>query len=197
MRAICACSRTSDLSLDDALRAVENPRPPVERGPLMLLLRHASAGVRHEAPADDRARRLDRVGRADARALTSALGAHAIERVVSSPHVRCLETVAPLARNRGLEVETCGELAPESSRAATLRLLASLPENVLVCTHREVFERLFGGDVTCEKGGTWIAERGTRRRAPKVVAYLPPRSGGVRPAPAARRASAGSLPAGS
>jgi phosphohistidine phosphatase SixA len=157
----------------------------------MLLMRHANAGVRLESIADDRTRRLDRVGRADARALPAALATHAIDRIVSSPHVRCLETVAALARNRGLDVEAYEELAPGASRAATLALLAGLPESVLVCTHREVFERVFAGEITCEKGGTWLAERRRRRRVPVPVAYLPPPSGGVPLTPAARPAAEG------
>jgi phosphohistidine phosphatase SixA len=145
----------------------------------MLLTRHASAGERLLEPGEDRLRPLDRAGRADARALPSALAAQTIDRVVSSPHARCLETVAPLARRLGLEVECREELAPDASRNDTLALLAQLPESALVCTHREVFERLFGGEVTCEKGGTWIVERRGRARVPS--AYLPPPTSAIRP----------------
>jgi 8-oxo-(d)GTP phosphatase len=141
----------------------------------MLLTRHASAGERLPEPSDDRLRPLDRAGRADARALPTALATQRIERVVSSPHARCLETVELLARRLGLEVECREELAPDASRNDTLALLAQLPETALVCTHREVFERLFGGEVTCEKGGTWIVEQRGSRTVP--VAYLPPPSG--------------------
>lgn len=136
----------------------------------MLLLRHASAGERLASPSEDRARHLDAAGCADARALASALAAHAIERIVSSPHVRCLESVEPLARLRGLAVEAREELAPQASREETLALLGEVRDNSLVCTHREVFELLFGGQITCEKGGAWIVEGGT------PVAYLPPPS---------------------
>jgi phosphohistidine phosphatase SixA len=140
----------------------------------MLLTRHASAGERLDAPSKDRRRSLDRAGRRDACMLPAALGGHAIERIVSSPHARCVETVTPLARRLGAEVERREELAPDASRGDTLALLAELPESTLVCTHREVLERLFHGEVTCEKGGTWIVERRGRRRVP--VAYLPPPS---------------------
>jgi phosphohistidine phosphatase SixA len=140
----------------------------------VLLTRHASAGERLESPAEDRARGLDRVGRADARALAAALAGHRIERIVTSPHARCLETVAQLACSRGIEVECREELAPDASRKDTLAVLAELPESALVCTHREVLERVFRGEVTCEKGGTWLVERSRRRATP--VAYLPPPS---------------------
>jgi phosphohistidine phosphatase SixA len=62
-------------------------------------MRHASAGERLASAAEDLARRLDAPGRSDARRLPAALAALAIERIVSCPHARCLESVAPLARS--------------------------------------------------------------------------------------------------
>ena len=110
----------------------------------MLLLRHASAGERLSAASLDRARRLDLIGRADARALPEALAGHAIERVVSSPHARCVETVGALARGRNLRVEVRDELVPDAPLEDIRALLHELPDASLVCTHREVIERLFG-----------------------------------------------------
>ena len=52
-----------------------------------------------------------------ARALPQALAEHAIERVVSSPHARCVETVEALARSRNLRVELRDELLPDASEA--------------------------------------------------------------------------------
>jgi 8-oxo-dGTP diphosphatase len=155
----------------------------------MLLLRHATAGERLESPAEDRSRRLDPPGRADARALPATLAEYPVDRILSSPHARCLQTVAPLARRRGIEIEFREELAPGASRKEALELLAELPETALVCTHREVFERIYRGEITCEKGGTWLVERKGRRRVPVPIAYLPPRSSAAplsSPSPAAR-----------
>jgi phosphohistidine phosphatase SixA len=142
----------------------------------LLLMRHASAGERLESPVKDRARRLDAAGRADARALPTAFADVEIERIVSSPTARCVATVLSLARRRRIEIECRDELGPDASRKDILALLAELPETTLVCTHREVLERLFRGTVTCEKGGTWLVERKGRRRVPVAVAYLPPPS---------------------
>jgi 8-oxo-dGTP diphosphatase len=144
----------------------------------MLLLRHASAGERPQAASLDRARRLDRVGRADARELPEALAGHVIDRVVSSPHARCIETVGALARGRNLRVEVRDELVPDASVEDVRALLDELPDSALVCTHREVIERLFENQQTCEKAGTWLLERRNGRLEP--VAYLPPPSVAVR-----------------
>jgi 8-oxo-(d)GTP phosphatase len=146
----------------------------------VLLLRHASAGERRPASTLDRARRLDRGGRADARELPAALAGHAIERIVSSPHARCVETVEGLAHRRNLRVETRDELAPDAPLEDLLALLGQLPDSAVVCTHREVLERLFGEELTCEKGGSWLVER-REDGVLEPVAYLPPPSSVPRP----------------
>jgi phosphohistidine phosphatase SixA len=150
----------------------------------MLLLRHARAGQRRSVPSLERARPLSRAGLADARALPEALVGYSLERVVTSPHVRCVETVEPLAEARGLGIDCREALAPDAAKRDTLRLLRGLPADSLLCTHREVIERLFDGEVTCEKGGAWLLEREGRRWVP--VAYLPPPS---RPKRARQRAA--------
>jgi 8-oxo-dGTP diphosphatase len=140
-------------------------------------LRHASAGGRLSRATLDAARKLDGVGRRQAARLPEHLADYEVDRVVSSPLVRCVDTVAPLARALGLEVEIRDELEPCATKRDALRLLRELSPSSLVCTHREVLETLFDGEIECEKGALWIVER----RGPRVkpVAYLP--------APATRR----------
>jgi 8-oxo-dGTP diphosphatase len=138
----------------------------------MLLLRHASAGERLSSPSQDRARRLDRMGRAQAARLAETLAEGGIGRIVTSPHRRCVETVAPLAQALDLVVEVRPELGPDAAKGETLALLRELPEGTLVSTHREVFERLFGDEVACEKGGAWFVERRSRRFV--ATSYVPP-----------------------
>lgn len=138
----------------------------------MLFLRHASAGARLSSPGVDRFRRLDDAGRVVARQLVWALADHEISRIVSSPLARCVESVVPLAESRHLVVEQRWELAPEVPVEDLMTLLVDLPDSALVCTHREVFEKLLGPEGGCEKGGAWLLER----RGPELVPslYLPP-----------------------
>lgn len=142
-----------------------------ERG-AVLLLRHASAGARLSSPEVDRWRRLDEAGRAVARQLVWAFADRAITRVVSSPLARCVESVVPIAQSRGLVVEQRRELAPDVDLDDLVALLVELPESTLACTHREAFEKLFGWDVTCEKGGAWVLERSGPELVPAL--YLAP-----------------------
>ena len=138
----------------------------------MLLLRHASAGKRLSTPSLDDARELDRTGRREASLLCGSLAGYSIDLIVSSPLVRCLQTVAPLGEALGLDVEVRRELEPRATRRDALRLLRELPPTALVCTHREVLESVFDGAIECEKGGAWVVERRGRSLTP--VAYLPP-----------------------
>ena len=107
-----------------------------------------------------------------ARQLVWAYADRSISRIVSSPLARCLETVVPIAESRGLVVETCWELEPDVALDDLTTLLVDLPEETLVCTHREVFEKLFGWDVTCDKGGAWIVGRRGAELVPEL--YLEP-----------------------
>jgi 8-oxo-(d)GTP phosphatase len=153
----------------------------------MLLLRHASAGERLSSPALDYGRPLDREGWDDARHLPAALARFRVDRIVTSPHTRCVQTVAPLARAARIDVECRDELVPEAPVGATLALLDELTSTTLVCTHREVIERLFDGEIAAERGGAWLLERDDDGWAP--VEYLPSPTKVWQPARAAIRAS--------
>ncbi len=139
----------------------------------MLLLRHASAGSRLKSPTIDSFRRLDEDGRAEARQLVWELADHSIDRIVSSPLPRCVETVVPLSESRNLVVEVRDELAPDALAEEALALLEELPPTAIVCTHREVFERLFE-DEAPETGGGLVLERQDGEFV--AIGYVPPPS---------------------
>jgi 8-oxo-dGTP diphosphatase len=106
-----------------------------------VLVRHASAGDRHEWEGDDRLRPLDARGRSQAAALVELLRPFVVRRVVSSPYLRCVETVEPLAHALGLPVERDDRLAEGAGRAA----LPLLDEDGAVhCTHGDVVAALLG-----------------------------------------------------
>ena len=81
--------------------------------------------TRSEWEGDDRLRPLDERGRRQAEALVDALAAFPITRIFSSPYDRCVQTVEPLAAQRGLPVELREELGEEqqcTSRRGTRSL---------------------------------------------------------------------------
>ena len=105
----------------------------------VVLLRHASAGRRSDWRGEDRLRPLDARGRAQAEALREVLLAHGVQRVLSSPYVRCTQTVAPL----GLDIEPDERLSEGAPLASTLALLEEL-EHAVACTHGDVVENVLG-----------------------------------------------------
>jgi 8-oxo-dGTP diphosphatase len=132
---------------------------------IVLLVRHARAGDRTEWQADDRLRPLDEKGCRQAEALVGLLADYSIDRILSSPYLRCTQTVDPLAATRRLEVEDVPELAEGSTREDALRLLRSVDaESVVLCTHGDVVYELLGEGM--KKGATEVLalEDGELRR---------------------------------
>ena len=137
----------------------------------LLVVRHARAGNPAEWEGDDRLRPLDEKGRRQARGLPALLAAYPLDRLVSSPALRCTQTLEPLATERGLQMETGSELMEGASGEETLGLLRELADRAAVCTHGDVLENLFGE--AGKKGSTRVVE--LRNGEPVVLEYLPPR----------------------
>jgi phosphohistidine phosphatase SixA len=138
----------------------------------VLLVRHATAGHRQEGAEDDHLRPLDEQGCREAEGLVELLAPFGVERVLTSPYIRCRQTVEPLAAALGLPVEDRHELAEGTSAGETLGLVSEVHGAVAVlCTHGDVVQELLGEE--SPKGSTWVldlgADSGLNRRE-----YLPP-----------------------
>jgi broad specificity phosphatase PhoE len=80
-----------------------------ERLPRLVLVPHADAGDRRTWTADQDLRPLSPLGVAQASALAAAIGV--VDRIISSPARRCVETVEPLAAaSGGVTIERSEEL---------------------------------------------------------------------------------------
>jgi 8-oxo-(d)GTP phosphatase len=131
----------------------------------LLVVRHADAGGRDHYPGDDRERPLSTEGRAQAASLVELLRGYRPAVILSSPFVRCVETVQPLADALALPVETTDALA-EGHGPEALELLAHRSgATEVLCTHGDVaaaiLESLRGrGDPAREgrlqKGEVWV-----------------------------------------
>jgi 8-oxo-dGTP diphosphatase len=137
----------------------------------VLLVRHAAAGKSTSAP-DDHLRPLDGRGWQQAEKLVDALAPYEVQRILTSPYVRCRQTVERIAPALGLPIEERAELAEGSTAADALRLVESLDgETAVLCTHGDVVYELLGEE--SKKGSTWVLEvapdGGFARRE-----YLPP-----------------------
>jgi 8-oxo-dGTP diphosphatase len=102
----------------------------------LLLLRHASAGSRDEWAGDDRGRPLDKRGARQAQKLIRVLADLEIDCILTSPYLRCVQSVEPLAAARSLAAEVREELSEEQQHTAGIQLVRGLAgSGALVCGH--------------------------------------------------------------
>ncbi len=179
------------LPLPQAIRRLSYPRDvtvvtalqPRETVPL-ILLRHASAGQKEGWPEGDDSRPLDAMGATDALMLARLLACFAPRaRVLSSPALRCTESVQPYAESFGGTVEAEPALALSgrpgdlpSSRtsggdplADLVRALVRAARPAVLCLHRENLRKALAAacsalgasppghpDASLPKGGFWV-----------------------------------------
>jgi 8-oxo-(d)GTP phosphatase len=169
LKAVRQVSYAHDADLISGLR-------PRETTP-MIVARHASAGSKDDWDGDDDLRPLDAEGTQDAALLARLLACFAPRaRVVSSPALRCTQTMQPFTAAFGGAVEATPVLAPPSSPAgndaAVRQLIADLVaagRPTVVCLHRENLPAALAAacsalgapsavprDASLPKGGFWV-----------------------------------------
>ena len=147
------------------------------------LVRHAKAGDREAWEGDDDLRPLSKPGRRQAAGLVPLLSSAGIRRLVSSPAVRCVQTLEPLAEALGLPVELDRALYEGAGPGPTMALILRADgDTVALCTHGDVMEDVVdkvlssgvrpSGDVGFSKGSTWVLE--TDGGGVVAARYLPP-----------------------
>ncbi|HLN47462.1 MAG TPA: NUDIX hydrolase [Magnetospirillaceae bacterium] len=135
----------------------------------IYLVRHAKALNRSEWTEADEQRPLTKAGRRQADELVQRLSAFSFARVITSPHVRCKETVEPLAKARKLPVETADQLAENTDADDVLGFIKTLGSRpALLCSHGDVIADLMTNlvndglatesELRWEKGSTWVLE---------------------------------------
>ena len=130
------------------------------------LVRHAHAGDKRAWNGPDALRPLSEPGRREAHGLLVQLRDYPIGRIVSSPAVRCLQTVEPLAQRRGLPVESNGALGVDADPVKLVELLTDpVAAETVLCSHGELIGealmRLLGRTKQAEtarwpKGSIWV-----------------------------------------
>ena len=128
-----------------------------------VLLRHAAAGDREHWDGDDFHRPLNGKGRRQAADLVAVLRPLGVRRVVSSPYVRCVDTVRPLAAALDVPLELDDRLAEGAGPGAD-ELLHE--EGVVCCTHGDIAEAVLGRGL--KKGASVVISDG------EVVREIPP-----------------------
>ncbi len=146
------------------------------------VVRHAKAGSRSHWTGDDRKRPLSKKGETQAQELVKMFAAFPLTAVYSSPYLRCVQTVAPLAQARGLDVRNSTDL--QEGRGVT-GLYAFFNQDdldhVVLSTHGDIMWELVE-DLTnrhvlaafreqFDKGSTWVVE--VEAGLPVKARYIP------------------------
>ena len=148
----------------------------------VYLVRHAKAGDREAWTEDDRLRPLTKKGRRQAEALVGQFGDMAVDRIVSSPFERCVQSVRPLAIARHLPLEENDALAEGAELPEVMTFLRGAGGAVVMSTHGDLIPSVvlhladrglpMEDSAAWKKGSTWILEREAGLFT--VARYLPP-----------------------
>jgi 8-oxo-(d)GTP phosphatase len=156
----------------------------------VYLIRHVKAGERHAWTEPDELRPISKTGRKQALRLVRVLGNLPITRLVSSPYLRCIQTIEPLADALDLPIDVAAELGEGRPVAgAEAWVLASAADGAAVLsTHGDIVEGIVGGladrEVPFEgedlvsgypKGAAWRLD--VRDGLVRKVTVVPPPSG--------------------
>ena len=140
-----------DVELLDAFAGLRESK--AHRTRTLIVLRHAKAESRDGWMRDDLDRPLNDTGTSQAADLPPILTAYGVRRVVSSPALRCTQTVEPFAHDLSTFLEIDDRLSEDTRFSQVNRSVSAMLDHkkpVVVCTHRPtlpwVFEAL-GTDV--------------------------------------------------
>ena len=150
---------------------------------MLILASHAHAGDKLQWQGPDSLRPLSLAGQAEAAGLVTRLEDFPIERILTSPTLRCHQTVQPLARDRRLRIEPERAFGVDADLARVLALLQDPRlQDAVVCTHGEVIGQVLNllvadglavdQPLQWPKGSSWLLDgaNGQLTRA----RYLPP-----------------------
>jgi broad specificity phosphatase PhoE len=136
----------------------------------LFVVRHAHAGQRSAWTGDDRTRPLSERGEGQARGIAADLAPASPTRILASPAVRCVQTVAPLAEKLGLEVVPDDRLFEGASRTEVSDLLREVRDvDAVLCSHGDVIPIVLDllvdagmepeRNLVWQKASTWTVER--------------------------------------
>ena len=109
---------------------------------IVYLVRHAKAGERRVWDGDDLARPLSNTGWKQAEALGKRLAdkraGKRVSQLYSSPYVRCVQTLEPLAERLGTTIHEDDRLLEGKPFEDVLELLAEIEDGAVLCSHGDI-----------------------------------------------------------
>ena len=136
---------------------------------VVFLVRHAKAGERRVWDGDDEARPLSKHGWKQSEAIAKRLAGKGATSLHSSPYVRCMQTLEPLGRRLGVEVQAEQRLYEGEPFEPVLELLGEVGSGAVLCSHGDIVPDVIqalarrGMEVQSSpdwrKGSIWVLKR--------------------------------------
>lgn len=150
----------------------------------VYLVRHAKAGERRAWTGDDFHRPLSTKGWKQSTRVGDRLAALDPQLLLSSPYVRCIQTLEPLGERLGLSVEIDKRLCEGEPVDPLLELIADAPARTVLCTHGDLIPaaigelRRAGTEVQTptdwRKASVWVLRRNKKAHVIRAVVWPPP-----------------------
>jgi phosphohistidine phosphatase SixA len=133
----------------------------------VFLVRHAKAGSRSDWNDDDVIRPLSKKGWAQARALAELISPHQPVALLSSPYLRCQQTLEPLADMLALPVTDHDSLTEGSRFEDAIELLHSVQDGTVLCSHGDIIPAVI--DALVRRGMSLLSDPDLRKAATFVL----------------------------
>lgn len=150
----------------------------------LYLIRHAKAGERRLWTGIDIDRPLSKKGWKQSELVGKRLARLEPSVLLSSPYVRCIQTLEPLSERLGRSVTVEPRLCEDEPVGPVLDLLAEVPKGAVLCSHGDIIPATI---LALKKSGTqvrtpvdwrktsvWVLKRNRKGRIVHATVWPPP-----------------------
>jgi 8-oxo-dGTP diphosphatase len=150
----------------------------------LYLVRHAKAGERRLWDGDDFTRPLSPKGWKQSELLASRFAPLGVSGLYSSPYVRCMQTLQPLADRLDLEVERDPRLSEDEQFEPVLEMLTEVADGAVMCSHGDMVLGTIGAlerrgmeirtPPDWRKAAVWVLRRNKHGKVVHATVWPPP-----------------------
>lgn len=150
----------------------------------LYLVRHAKAGERRGWNGNDVERPLSKKGWKQADLVGKRLSKLPATRLVSSPYVRCVQTLEPAGSRLGLDVDVDQRLCEDEPFEPVLDLIGELPDRSVMSSHGDIIPAVLaalerrGAEIRTppdwRKASTWVLGRNKKGVIVHAKVWPPP-----------------------
>ena len=150
----------------------------------LYLVRHAKAGERRLWDGDDIDRPLSPKGWKQSEMLAARLETLGVSALYSSPYVRCVQTLQPLADRLGRAVEIDQRLSEDEPFEPMLEMLSEVPDGAVMSSHGDIIPATIGAlerrgmeirtPPDWRKASVWVLRRNKHGKIVHAIVWPPP-----------------------